>query len=116
MNKLPLESLSRLPANDGHRFGTVTVGFDKINVMRDEFLALRDLAAVVCGVEPELLSLHDLSAMSVHIASMSELTHQELLSGLCAAIEAFVRSEPAERRASASYAVAWMVAFGQRRD
>jgi hypothetical protein len=46
----PLTTLGLIPAVDGKRFGQFTLGYDRATSIRQEFVELANLAAAVCGV------------------------------------------------------------------
>lgn len=49
----PLQTLTLMPEKGGRRFSTVTMGTTQSEIVRDEFMALRRVAALLCGVPPE---------------------------------------------------------------
>ena len=62
-----------LPAGDMGRFGSVPLGADRITALRDEFIALRRVAAFVCGVAPEALTLNDVIHVTDVVTSRAVL-------------------------------------------
>lgn len=61
-------TLEILPAPDGRRFTTVTVGMTHCQTIRDEFTELRGVAADICGIAPEELTVDHLAAHRAAIA------------------------------------------------
>ena len=56
-----LETLIVLPDPGERRFGTTVLGTDRIRTIREEHVALRDVAADLCGVPPDMLTGDDLA-------------------------------------------------------
>jgi hypothetical protein len=59
-----LKTLTTLPeVDDRVRFGAVNIGYDKVSLIRSEFLALQALAAFACACEVQDLTLEKVQAM-----------------------------------------------------
>jgi hypothetical protein len=54
---MPLTTMSVLPDLEGRKYGTLSLGYDRIGTIRDEFSALLALASAACGVPPEQLTI-----------------------------------------------------------
>ena len=52
-----METLQSLPNIAGRRFGSLTIGYDKIEQIRAEATTLEAVAALVCGAEREALTI-----------------------------------------------------------
>ncbi len=59
-----METLSILPELQGRRFGSVAVGYDRIDTIRAEFATLLGLAAIVCGVERDKVTVRMVEALT----------------------------------------------------
>jgi hypothetical protein len=58
-----MESLRSLPDISGRRFGNIAIGYDRIDQIRMEMGTLETLAALLCGVEREKLTLADVQRL-----------------------------------------------------
>lgn len=61
----PLKALSHLPDLDGRRFGLIEIGTKGVETIRNEYRTLLDIAAAVCGVTPEALTIEMLAALDL---------------------------------------------------
>lgn len=52
-----MESLKHLPNIEGRKYGTISIGYDRIDQMRGEIGVLESLAALVCGCTREELTI-----------------------------------------------------------
>jgi hypothetical protein len=52
-----LTTMSVLPDLEGRRYGTLSLGYDRIGTIRDEFSALLALAAEACACDPADLTI-----------------------------------------------------------
>lgn len=50
-------TLEQLPDISGHRFGNITLGYDRVDQIRAEVSTLEALAALVCRVDRSALTL-----------------------------------------------------------
>ena len=73
-----LETLRVLPATGQSRFGTLALGFDRVATVRDEHIALREVAAAACGVAPEDLNLDQVEAFLVTLSAARHQTPTQL--------------------------------------
>ncbi|MBE3087792.1 MAG: hypothetical protein IMZ71_01550 [Chloroflexi bacterium] len=77
-----LETLRVLPQPGTSRFGTIALGFDRVTTVRDEHVALRAFAAMVCGVDPEQLTLEAISAFNARVSAVRTLAEDPTALGL----------------------------------
>lgn len=77
-NALLLDTLRLLPEH-GSRFGTMSLGYDRVTQIRDEYSAMLDLAADLCAVPAVSLSLEDLRVRQQRKAACSALNREDLI-------------------------------------
>ena len=65
----PFQTLQALPDPSHRRFSLLQLGWDKVAECRDEFTALREVAAAACGVRPEELTHDHLTAFNTRLAA-----------------------------------------------
>lgn len=74
-----METMTILPALEGRRFGSVPIGYDRIETMRTEFSALQALASMICGCPPENLTVRMVGDLTARLTSAaSTLTPERL--------------------------------------
>ena len=96
----PFTTLQVLPAGDMGRFGSVPLGADRITALRDEFLALRRVAAFVRGVTPDALTLDDVEHVIDVVTARAALDAKTRLDGF----------RGTERTGDQSDAILWLLA------
>lgn len=71
-----METLRSLPDMSGRKFGTISLGYDRIDKVRTEFGVLESLAALVLGCDREAVTVEKVSALladvQIRAASMSD--------------------------------------------
>jgi len=77
----PLTTLQILPAGDMGRFASMPLGADRIAALRDEFLALRRVVALVHGVLPEALTLDDVAHITDVVLARAALNTKARFDG-----------------------------------
>lgn len=104
-----LETFTIVPAVDPRsRFGTLTLGYDRVEILRAEHAQLRDLAALICDVPTDKLTLHHVETMVRELKSRVDQqdaeTPERLYQLLKDSSEAHLRSDRyyAARRVMAS--------------
>ena len=58
-----METLRLLPSMEGRRFGTMSLGYDRVDQLREEFSTLLSLAAVMLNTEPEKVTTRDVETL-----------------------------------------------------
>ena len=108
----PFLTLSILPEH-GSRFGQLQLGFDRVNKIREEHTALRDVAALLCGLPPESLTPADLRACQQTLASRASLPIDDRWKRAAEAVDLFNSAGPANRARAAADASLWMLAIAR---
>ena len=74
-----METLRALPDLQGRRYGTVALGYDRIDQIRMEVSVLETLAAVICGCRREELTIPIVQAVLADIQTRgTALTDDDL--------------------------------------
>ena len=62
-----MDTMKALPDLEGRKFGTLSLGYDRIGKIREEFSALLALASMVCGVPAEALTIAQVQAATARL-------------------------------------------------
>ena len=76
-----METLTTLPDLEGRRFGSLNLGYDRIQKIREEHSTLLSLAALLLGVDPTEVTAKQVAALVLHLSTQlaalpSDLTSQ----------------------------------------
>lgn len=110
-----LKTLNLIPDTDGRRFASTTFGSDQTTTIRREFVLLRQLAAAVCGCEPEALTPDDVQRCIDKLAERRALSTDRQMKGTFRSIESLtslMRLNEDTRHESTDAAL-WILAFGR---
>jgi hypothetical protein len=107
--KDPFITLTILPQN-GSRFGQMQLGFDRVNQIRDEHTALRDVAAMLCGVPSDSLTPDDIHECRRTLSARASLPLADRWKHAAEAVEHFNSAAAAKSAADASL---WLLAIAR---
>lgn len=84
-----MDTLRSLPDVQGRRFGSVNIGYDRIDQIRAEFSALESLVALLCGCDRDSLTMNKAQRLLSDVqARMLTVTEDDLLKvGDCTPID-----------------------------
>lgn len=70
-----MEALKHLPDVSGRKYGTIDLGYDRVDTIRMEISTLETLAALICGCSREALTLPKVQWVTADLqARMAALT------------------------------------------
>lgn len=76
-----METPKVLPNIEGRRFGAVSFGYDRVQMIREEFSVLTSLAALLLNMEPDKVTRKDVEVLVADLQELSTTAGpEELLS------------------------------------
>jgi hypothetical protein len=112
---MPLETLRILP-DSVSRFGTISLGFDRVAALREEHVALLSIVAMVMGVTLESVTLSSVMEWQSTRHLRAGLVPPDQIEQALAAVEKALTADfehPDYQRVRAD-AVLWLLAIGAR--